>query len=191
MYFINQFIISLSNLFSRLSPKILSKIRILLLRMTRMKISNNVFIDDYFNCLYPQNVEIDRNTSLGHYNKLWAFNKIHIGEFTQTAMGLTIVSGGHDPSDYTPIMNDSVLLEGENWIGCNVTIIGGVTIGRGSIIAAGAVVTKDIPPYVIAGGVPAKVIKKRIPAKKVISPFGTYIPDYYQKPDLYLKEEHK
>lgn len=46
------------------------------------------------------------------------------------------------------------------WIGCNVTLLCGVTIGRGCTIAAGAVVNKDIPPYCIAGGVPAKVIKR-------------------------------
>ena len=52
-----------------------------------------------------------------------------------------------------------VIVEEDVWIGCNVTLLCGVTIGRGSTIAAGAVVNKDIPPYCIAGGVPAKVIK--------------------------------
>ena len=52
------------------------------------------------------------------------------------------------------------------WIGYGAIIIGGVTIGSGSIIAAGAVVTKDIPPCCIAGGVPAKVLKMRFPEKK-------------------------
>ena len=45
------------------------------------------------------------------------------------------------------------------WIGMNVVILKGITIGRGSTISAGAIVTKSIPPYCIAGGVPAKVIK--------------------------------
>lgn len=47
------------------------------------------------------------------------------------------------------------------WVGSNVTILKGVTIGRGSVIAAGAVVTKSCPPYSIIGGVPAKVLKAR------------------------------
>lgn len=52
-----------------------------------------------------------------------------------------------------------VVVEEDVWIGCNVTLLSGITLGRSSVIAAGAVVTKDIPPYCIAGGVPAKFIK--------------------------------
>ena len=52
-----------------------------------------------------------------------------------------------------------VIVESDVWIGRNVTLLCGITIGRGAIIGAGAVVTKDIPPYCIAGGVPAKPIK--------------------------------
>ena len=54
-----------------------------------------------------------------------------------------------------------IIIGNDVWIGAKVTVIDGVTIGDGAIIAAGSVVTKDIPPYAIAGGVPAKVIKFR------------------------------
>lgn len=54
-----------------------------------------------------------------------------------------------------------VVIEDDVWVGANVTILKGVTVGRGSVIAAGAVVTRSVPPYSIAGGVPAKVIGKR------------------------------
>lgn len=57
-----------------------------------------------------------------------------------------------------------VVIEDDVWIGASCTILAGVTVGRGSIVAAGSVVTKDIPPYSIAGGSPAKVIRSRIPA---------------------------
>ena len=58
--------------------------------------------------------------------------------------------------------NDApIVIEDDVWCGANVTILKGVTIGRGSIVAAGAVVTTSFPPYSIIGGVPAKLLKKR------------------------------
>lgn len=64
--------------------------------------------------------------------------------------------------------NDApVIIEDDVWCGANVTILKGVTIGRGSVIAAGAVVTKDIPRYSIAAGVPAKVIKMRFTPEQI------------------------
>lgn len=54
-----------------------------------------------------------------------------------------------------------IIVEDDVWIGCRATIMSGVRIGQGAVVAAGAVVTKDVPPYAVVGGVPAKVIKYR------------------------------
>ena len=59
-------------------------------------------------------------------------------------------------------------VEDDVWAGANITILKGVTIGRGSVIAAGAIVTKSCPPYSIIGGVPAKVLKYRFTADEVL-----------------------
>ena len=69
-----------------------------------------------------------------------------------------------DVSDNEKLPNNDlpVVIEDDVWCGANVTILKGVTIGHGSIVAAGAVVTKSFPPYSIIGGVPAKLIKKRL-----------------------------
>jgi acetyltransferase-like isoleucine patch superfamily enzyme len=148
-----------------------------LLRLVGVKIEYPCFIDKGFDCWSPRNISTGKNCSFGHHNRFWAFNKITIGPYVQTALGVTLVAGGHDTSDYTDSgENQDIIIEGENWIGANVTIIGGVTIGRGAIIAAGAVVTTSIPPYCIAGGVPAKVLKQRSPSEFVHSPFGKYKP---------------
>ena len=56
---------------------------------------------------------------------------------------------------------ETVIIEDDCWIAANSIILAGVTIGKGSVIAAGSVVTKSIPPYSIAAGVPAKVIGSR------------------------------
>ena len=53
-----------------------------------------------------------------------------------------------------------IIIDDGCWIGANATIIGGVTIGEGAVVAAGAVVTKDVEPYTMVGGVPAKIIKE-------------------------------
>ena len=60
---------------------------------------------------------------------------------------------------FTPI--DPIVIEDDVWIGARVTIMKGVHIGKGSVIAAGAVVTHDVEPYSVVGGVPAKLIRKR------------------------------
>lgn len=67
-----------------------------------------------------------------------------------------------------PELDAPVTIEDDCWIGANVTILKGVTIGRGSVVAAGAVVTKNIPPYGIAGGVPAKLIRFRWTIEQII-----------------------
>lgn len=64
-------------------------------------------------------------------------------------------------TDREAISKGDITLGDDVWIGCNSTIMSGVAIGQGAIVAAGAVVTKDVPPYAIVGGVPAKVIKYR------------------------------
>ncbi len=61
-----------------------------------------------------------------------------------------------------------VVIEDDVWCGANVTILKGVTIGRGSVVAAGAVVTKSFPPYSIIGGVPAKIIRMRFTPEQIV-----------------------
>lgn len=98
--------------------------------------------------------------------------KVKIGPKVAIAPYLKIVTGNHRFHDVGHFLFDNdvekqseddkdVTIEGDNWIGINVTILSGVTVGRGAIIAAGAVLNKSVPPYSIVGGVPAKVLKYR------------------------------
>lgn len=63
--------------------------------------------------------------------------------------------------------DQDVIIEGDNWIGMNTTILKGVTIGRGCIVAAGAVVNKSTQPYSIVGGVPAKILRMRFTEEQI------------------------
>lgn len=64
--------------------------------------------------------------------------------------------------------DQDIIFEGDNWIGMNVTILKGVVIGRGCVIAAGALVNKSTPPYSIVGGVPARILKMRFSPEEII-----------------------
>lgn len=90
----------------------------------------------------------------------------------------TIITGDHpirvlgkhilDVEDRWPENDADVVIEDGVWCGANVTILKGVTIGRDSVVAAGAVVTKSFPPYSIIGGVPAKLIKMRFTPEEIL-----------------------
>lgn len=118
-----------------------------------------------------RNIYISEKTIIGAKSYISAYNaKFIVKKNCAIAQGLTVHTGNHvrilgkfitDTTDEIKPQgyDKDVTIEEDCWIGCNVTLLSGVTIGRGSTIAAGAVVNKDIPPYCIAGGVPAKVIK--------------------------------
>ena len=90
---------------------------------------------------------------------------IYIGENVNIASNVSLWTGGHDYNDpYFRSMKTNrgpIYIKNRVWIGPNVTILHSVTIGEGAVIAAGAVVTKDIPPFTICGGIPAKVLAQR------------------------------
>jgi acetyltransferase-like isoleucine patch superfamily enzyme len=127
------------------------------------------------------NVTISANNiSLGKYSAIHSFGTligiISIGDYVMIAKNVFISSGKHHYNEipYLPLkMQDKiykakngelslpVVINDDVWIGVNCIIMAGVTIGKGAIIGSNSVVTKDVLPYVIVGGGPAKIIKKR------------------------------
>jgi acetyltransferase-like isoleucine patch superfamily enzyme len=94
-------------------------------------------------------------------SKIFAQNSITIGQNCAISFGVTIMDDdGHGFG--LPPYSAPIVIEDDVWIGCNVTILKGVTIGRGSVVAAGAVVTKSCPPHSLIGGVPARLIRKEV-----------------------------
>lgn len=86
------------------------------------------------------------------------------------------------------IVKGPIVVEDDVWIGFRSTIMSGVTLGKGCIVAAGAVVTKDVPPYAIVGGVPAKVIKYRF-SEEIISQLRAL--DYSKMNPVIIREKYK
>ena len=127
-----------------------------------------------------QNVHIGNNVSIGVNTVFLSTRaKIIIHDHVIFGPSVTIITGNHRTdivgkyiddvrdSDKLPDNDQDVVLEGDNWIGANAMIMKGVTIERGAIVAAGAVVTKDVKAYEIVGGVPAKRISFRFQGENV------------------------
>ena len=102
-------------------------------------------------------------TRIGLHNTI--IGPVTIGNHVNLAQGVTITALNHNFEDITlridqqGVSTNTVTISDDVWIGTNAVVLPGVTIGTHSVVAAGAVVTKDVPPYTIVAGVPAKVIK--------------------------------
>ena len=107
---------------------------------------------------------------IGDYTRIGLHNTVigpvTIGSHVNLAQGITVTALNHnfeDPNkriDEQGISTTPVTIEDDVWIGANAVVLPGVTIGNHSVVAAGAVVTKDVPPHSLVAGVPAKVIKQ-------------------------------
>ena len=109
-------------------------------------------------------VIIGDHTRIGLHNTI--IGPVTIGSHVNLAQGITVTALNHnfkDPDkriDEQGVSTAPVIIEDDIWIGANAVILPGVTIGNHSVVAAGAVVTKDIPPHSLVAGVPAKIIKQ-------------------------------
>ncbi|HRV93993.1 MAG TPA: acyltransferase [Anaerolineae bacterium] len=153
-------------------------------------LGNGVIFEPGVLVFHPENIEIGENVYIGHNTILKGYyqNNMVIGSgtwigqqcFFHSAGGLTIgenvgigpavkiitsshaEEGGDKPILHSPIEFAPVIIEDDSDIGVGVIILPGVTIGRGVQVGAGAVVSKDLPDYAVASGVPARVIRMRI-----------------------------
>jgi acetyltransferase-like isoleucine patch superfamily enzyme len=106
---------------------------------------------------------------IGDYTRIGIHNTIIgpvcIGNHVNLAQGITVTALNHNFEDKTKRIDEQgittkpVIIGDDVWIGANAVVLPGVTIGKHCVVAAGAVVTKDVPDNTIVGGVPAKVIK--------------------------------
>ena len=109
-------------------------------------------------------VIIGDHTRVGLHNTI--IGPVTIGSHVNLAQGITVTALNHNFADSEKRIDEQgvsttpVVIEDDVWIGANAVVLPGVRIGNHSVIAAGAVVTKDVPPHSIVAGVPAKVIKK-------------------------------
>ena len=118
---------------------------------------------------FTPSIKIGSNCHFGAFNHITAINSIEIGDNLLTGKNVTITDNSHGSSNLNDLLIEPVLRPliskgpikiGSNvWIGDKATILPNVTIGDGAVIAANAVVTKNVPAYTVAAGNPAKIIK--------------------------------
>lgn len=114
-------------------------------------------------------IMLGERVSIGEYNHITAINNVQIGNGVLTGKWVTITDNSHgnlideidiSPSNRKLYSKGGVIIEDDVWIGDKATILPNVTIGKGAVIGANSVVTKDIPAYCVAVGNPAKIIKE-------------------------------
>jgi acetyltransferase-like isoleucine patch superfamily enzyme len=108
----------------------------------KLVIGSSTFINSGVSICAQESVTIGKNCAIGNYTLIMDTDFHSVGDHTRTP-------------DARP-----VVIEDDVWLAARVTVLKGVRIGRGAVVAAGAVVTKDVPPCTLVGGVPAKIIRK-------------------------------
>ncbi len=142
-----------------------------------IKLGNRVTIGKYA-IIRPSNIyggpigeglTMGDNSNIGPYNYIGCSGKITIGNNVMLAPRVSIYAENHVFDHPELLIRDQgvekkeVIIEDDCWIAANSIILAGVTIGQGSVVAAGSVVTENVPAYSVVAGVPAKFIKSRKP----------------------------
>lgn len=116
---------------------------------------------------YQGFIEIGENVSINPYTMIYGQGGVMIGNNVMIASHCIIVSSNHSfdrldiPMRCQGVVAKGICIEDDVWLGSRVTILDGVTVGKGAIVAAGAVVNSNVEPFTIVGGVPAKYIRRR------------------------------
>jgi acetyltransferase-like isoleucine patch superfamily enzyme len=138
-----------------------AEIRDLLSQITRSKIDESVAVFTPLYINYGKNTKIGKNVFINFDCVFLDLGGITIEDNVLIAPKVSLLSEGHpiSPQDRRSLVPGQILIKKNAWIGAGATILPGVTIGENAVVAAGAVVSKDVPANTVVGGIPAKVIK--------------------------------
>lgn len=118
-------------------------------------------------CCYDGSIEAGSHIFFGQFTTLYGHGGIIIGDNTLIGNHVSIIAANHTIPPrgqlirHEPDVPLPIRIGRDAWIGAGVRVLGGVTIGDGCVVGAGAVVTNDLPPWTVAVGVPARVIRER------------------------------
>jgi putative colanic acid biosynthesis acetyltransferase WcaF len=153
---------SLGRWLVRLSPRPCFGWRRSILRLFGAKIGVQAHIYPSAHLYMPWNVEIGDWAAVGENVLIYSLGKVRIGKHATLSYRTHVCAGSHDLEDPTlPLLKPPVCIEEAAWIGTDAFIGPGVTVGRGAVVGARAVVVKDVEPFNIVAGNPARVIRQR------------------------------
>lgn len=150
--------------FARYTPRwCLNGWRCFLLRMFGAKIGKRCRIYGGASIWQPSNLDVGDNCWIDESTKIYCVDRIRIGNNSVVSAGAFLCGAGHDVTSPTfDLRAKPIVIGGCVWIASNSIVLPGVTIGDGVVVAAGAVVTSDVEPWVIVGGNPSRVLKIRV-----------------------------
>jgi acetyltransferase-like isoleucine patch superfamily enzyme len=137
--------------------------------LRKANIGSNVGMAPNVSLRNGERITIGSRARISERCSLWAgdgLGRIEVGEDAVFGPGVYVTASNYDYGPDGPVWQKSrverdVVIGANTWLGANVIVVPGVTIGDGCIVAAGSVVTRDLPPGVVAAGVPARVVKMR------------------------------
>jgi putative colanic acid biosynthesis acetyltransferase WcaF len=147
----------------RFSPRICFGWRSFLLRLFGAKIGPETHIYNSATIYMPWNLEVGEQSSVGEHAYIYNLGRIIIGNRTTISQRAHLCAGTHDFTDPAlPLLKPPIIVNDQAWICADAFVGPGVTVGKGAIVGARAVVTKDVEPWVIVAGNPSRTIRTRI-----------------------------
>jgi acetyltransferase-like isoleucine patch superfamily enzyme len=122
---------------------------------------------NYYGGPVGEGLRVGSNSNIGPYSYIGCSGLIEIGNNVMMGPRVGLYAENHNagrvdiPMREQGVTREFVRIEDDVWLGSNCVIVAGVTVGRGAIVSAGSVVTKDVPPFAVVGGVPARVLRQR------------------------------
>ena len=131
-------------------------------RLTRREVDSTFRLFPPFTADFGKNISFGKNVFVNSGCRFQDQGGIKIGDGVLIGHNVVLATANHDlePSKSRKLHYKPIVICDNAWIGANVTILQGVTVGEWAVVAAGAVVTRDVEPFTVVGGVPAKFIRK-------------------------------
>jgi acetyltransferase-like isoleucine patch superfamily enzyme len=138
------------------------QIRALFSELTGKKVDDSFLLIPPFYTAGGDEIRVGRNVFVNQNCTFYDLGGLDIADDVMIGPNVSIITAGHplDPAQRRVTIGKPIAIEKGVWIAAGAIIIGGVTVGENSVVAAGAVVTKDVPANVLVGGNPARVIRK-------------------------------